>query len=81
MAEWGVPLDTFYSTKANYKRERGFTIPRLKALVDAYNRRRGRELRELAIAHHDPPQLNDLYPLTTPQQATDVAPMERTRWW
>lgn len=82
MAAWGVGLDEFYSTEANIDHVRGFTIPRLKSLMAAHTARRGRELREIAIAQHAPETIDSVYPQQHAAPAVNNAPpLVRTKWW
>lgn len=55
------------------------TFPRLRRLTDAYLRRRGRELREAAIATHAPERLDECYPATVAR--VDAPALEKARWW
>lgn len=55
------------------------TVPRLKGLLDAYKRRRGRELKELARAFADPASLDELYPAAP--AATGGVDLIEERWW
>lgn len=77
-----MPLDTFLDESPNYDREEGFTLPRINGLLTAYKKRRGRELRETAIAFNDPEKLDEFFPLpqVKPQKA-DAPMMETERWW
>ena len=66
LREWGIGLDEFWDDTPNLDAERGLTIPRLHDLVDAYERRYHRQLRDVsvatAIAHHDPKGLDKAFP-------------------
>ena len=72
LREWGLGLDEFYDESPNLDGERGLTIPRLRELVEAYERRYHRQLRDVgvatALAQHDPKGLDKLLPPAGPKR-------------